>query len=112
MFNSMGQFADLMKGAAKLKESMEEAAKKLGELRVEGQAGGGLVVVTASGKLEIVSVRLDPKLLEENDVELTEEMVLAATNQALAKAREAAAGMLSASAGSLPIPGLSDLFKS
>jgi nucleoid-associated protein EbfC len=112
VFNNLGQFADMMKSAAKLKESMEEAAKKLGELRVEGLAGGGLVVVTASGKLEIVSVRIDPKLLEDQDAELTEELLLAATNQALAKAREAAAGMFTASAGSLPIPGLSELFKS
>lgn len=107
MFNNLGNLADLMRNAGKLRESVEKATEALGQVQVEGTAGGGGVVVKVNGKLEVLSVRIEPKLLADGDVELLEDMVAAAVNQGLSKAREAAARSLATMAGGLPIPGLS-----
>lgn len=113
MFEKMGNFADLMRNAGKIREGLEKAAETLGGVQVEGTAGGGAVVVRASGRLEIVSVRIEPKLLADGDAELLEELVALAVNQALTKAREAAARSLQDAAGGLPLPpGMSNLFGS
>jgi len=107
VFNNLGNLADLMRNAGKLRESMEKATEALGQVQVEGTAGGGVVVARVNGKLEVLSVRIDPKLLADGDAELLEDLVTAAVNQGLSKAREAAAKSLSTMAGGLPIPGLS-----
>jgi len=109
VFNNLGNLADLMRNAGKLRESVEKATEALGQVQVEGTAGGGGVVAKVNGKLEVLSVRIEPKLLADGDVELLEDMVAAAVNQGLAKAREAAARSLATMAGGLPIPGLSGL---
>jgi DNA-binding YbaB/EbfC family protein len=109
MFNNLGQLADLMRNAGKLQETVQKATESLGQVTVEASAGGGAVTVKANGRLEVVGVRIDPKLLADGDAELLEDLVTAAVNQALAKAREAAARSLSSIAGGLPLPGLSGL---
>jgi nucleoid-associated protein EbfC len=105
VFNQLGMLADLMRNAGKLRESFEKAFESLGQVEVEGAAGGGSVTVKVNGRLEVVSVRIDPKLLTESDHELLEDLVSAAVNAALLKGREAAAKSLGSMAGSLP-PGL------
>lgn len=111
MFNNLGNLADLMRNAGKIQESVQKATESLGQLEVEGTSGGGVVTARANGRLELLSVRIDPKLLADGDAELLEDLVTAAVNQALAKAREAAAKSLSSIAGGLPLPaGLSNLF--
>ena len=105
MFNNLGNLADLMRNAGKLRETVEKATESLGQVQVEGTAGGGVVTARANGRLELVSVRIDPKLLADGDAELVEDLVTAAVNQALTKAREAAARSISSLAGGLPIPG-------
>jgi len=107
VFNNLGNLADLMRNAGKLRESVEKATEALGQVQVEGTAGGGGVVAKVNGKLEVLSVRIEPKLLADGDAELLEDMVAAAVNQGLSKAREAAARSLATMAGGLPIPGLS-----
>ena len=109
MFNNLGNLAELMRTAGKLRESMEKATESLGQLQLEGTAGGGVVTAKVNGRLELVSVRIDPKLLADGDAELLEDLVTAAVNQGLSKAREAAAHSISTLAGGLPIPGLSGL---
>jgi nucleoid-associated protein EbfC len=109
VFNNLGNFADLMRNAGKLRETVEKATESLGQLQVEGTAGGGAVTVRVNGRLEVVSVRIEPKLLADGDAELLEDLVTAAVNQGLSKAREAAARSLSSLAGGLSIPGLSGL---
>lgn len=104
MFNNLGQFADLMRNAGKIRESLEKASESLAAMRIEGTAGGGAVTVQANGKFEILSVRIDPKLLADGDVELLEDLVAAAVNQAMRKAQEASAQTLAAGAG--PLGGL------
>jgi len=102
----MGQIADLMRNAGKIREAVERATESLGQLQVEGTAGGGAVTVKVNGKLEVLSVRIDPKTLADNDAELLEDMVAAAVNAALAKARDAAAQTIQNATGGLSIPGL------
>ncbi len=109
MFGNLGNLADLMRNAGKIRESVEKATESLGQLHVEGSAGGGVVTAVANGRMELVSVKIDPKLLADGDAELLEDLVTAAVNQALLKAREAAAQSLQSLAGGLPIPGLTGM---
>jgi DNA-binding YbaB/EbfC family protein len=110
VFNNLGNLADLMRNAGKLQESVQKATESLGQVQVEASSGGGVVTAKANGRLELLSVRIDPKLLADGDVELLEDLVTAAANQALVKAREAAAKSLSSMAGGLNIPGFPGLF--
>jgi hypothetical protein len=111
VFNNLGNLADLMMNAGKIRERVEKASESLGQIVVEGSAGGNGVVVKANGKLEVLSVRIDPKVLADNDIELFEDLVTAAINQALTKAKEEAAKQMSSIAGGLPLPaGLSNMF--
>ncbi len=106
MFNQLGMLAELLKNAGKLRESAEKAAESLGQVEVEGSAGGGAVTAKVNGRLEVVAVRIDAKLIADGDAELVEDLVVAAVNNGLAKAREAAAKSLATVAGGLP----ADLF--
>jgi DNA-binding YbaB/EbfC family protein len=90
--------AELMRNAGKLRDSFQS----LGQLEVEGSSGGGSVTVKVNGRLEVVSVRIDPKLVAERDAELLEDLVAAAVNAAIAKAREGAAKSIASLAGGLP----------
>ena len=111
MFNNLGKLADLMQNAGKIQENLQKATESLGQVVVEGVSGGGEVTVKANGRMELISVRIDPSLLSGGDAELLEDLVTAAANQALAKAREAAAKSLSTVAGGLPLPpGFGNLF--
>ncbi|HDR05375.1 MAG TPA: YbaB/EbfC family nucleoid-associated protein [Candidatus Marinimicrobia bacterium] len=82
-----GQMQNLMKQAQKMQQEMEKAQAELENLTVEGSAGGGMVIVEASGKKHIKSVRIVPEVLQE-DVEMVEDLILAAVNQAIQKAEE------------------------
>jgi len=101
--------ADLMKNAGKLRESAEKAFESLGKLTVEGASGGGEVKVQVNGRLEVVSVRIDPKLVADADGELMEDLIAAAVNAGLAKAREAAAKSLASLTTGLPLNLFPDL---
>ncbi len=103
MFNNLGNLADLMRNAGKIKEAVEKATESLGAIQVEGTAGGGVVSAKVNGRMEVVSVRIDPKLLADNDVELLEDLITAAVNQGLVRAREEAARSV---AGGLPGGGM------
>jgi DNA-binding YbaB/EbfC family protein len=108
VFDKLGNLADLMKNAGKIRETMEKATEALAQVHVEGTAGGGAVTVKANGRLEVLSVRIDPQAFADGDRELLEDLITAATNDALARAREAAAQSIT---GSLPIPpGMAGLF--
>jgi len=102
VFGNLGNLADLMRNAGKIRESVEKATEQLGALHVEGTSGGGAVVAKANGRMELVSIRIDPKLLADGDAELLEDLVAAAVNQSLTKAREAAAASIQSITGGLP----------
>jgi DNA-binding YbaB/EbfC family protein len=98
--------ADLMKNAGKLRESFEKTFESLGQIESEGTAGAGAVTVRVNGRFEAVAVRIDPKLVADGDIELIEELVAAAFNAAMLKAREGAAESFSSLAGGFPMGGL------
>jgi DNA-binding YbaB/EbfC family protein len=89
---------ELMRNAGKLRDSVNS----LSQLEVDGDSGGGAVTVKVNGRLELVSVHIDPKLFADGDAELLEDLVVAAVNAGLAKARDAAARSLASLAGGLP----------
>ena len=93
----------MMKQAQQMQEQM---VREMDEMRVEASAGGGVVNVTMKGDHEILSLRVDPELVKENDVEMLQDMILAAVNEANRKVNEAMKSKL----GSMLPPGLGNLF--
>ena len=79
----------LMKQAQKMQKQMQQAQEELANEIVEGSAGGGMVVVKVNGKKEIKNVKINPEILSE-DVEMVEDLILAAVNQAMQNAEELA----------------------
>jgi|SRR5581483_3936850 len=112
MFKEIGQLAGLFQQLPRIKAEMERLQLRLGQLVVEGDAGGGMVKVRANGKLEVLSCSISEETFLQNDRELLEDLVRAATNQALDKARQQAAeetGKMAAGFGVPPglgLPGL------
>lgn len=78
----------LMKEAQKAQKKVTEAQEKLASLSVEGSAGAGLVTVTASGDGTVTAVRIDPKVVDPDDVEMLEDLVTAAVSEAQRRAKE------------------------
>ena len=83
-----GNMANLMKQAQKMQKQMEETTKALEESTYEATAGGGVVKVVVSGKKEVVSVHLEEEVVDPDDVEMLEDLIVAATNEALRKMEE------------------------
>ena len=96
-----GNMNNLMKQAQKMQRQMEEAQKELEEKEVEAAAGGGAVKVKVSGKKEIVAVTIDPEVVDPDDVEMLEDVIMAAVNEALRKADEASAANMAKLTGGL-----------
>lgn len=80
----------LLKQAQKLQEEMARAQAELEELEVEGTAGGGVITAKASGKREILEIKIDPDVIDPDDAEMLEDLIVAAVNQALQNAKAAA----------------------
>src|SRR6476620_643429 len=85
MFKGMGAMAGLMRNLPKLREQMEQFQRKLGEIVAEGDAGAGMVKVKCNGRMEILSVAITDEASK--DRELLEDLIRAAVNQALTKAK-------------------------
>ena len=100
----MKDLMGMMKGIGEMKAKMEAAQAEIGNLVVEGKAGGGLVTVSLSGKGDLRGVKIDPSLFRDDDVEVLEDLLIAAHADAKAKAEaEVARKMQDVTAG-LPIP--------
>ena len=108
MFDQLKNLGNMMAQAQKMQSRMTEAKEKIAELRVEGSAGGEMVRVEATGDMKILGVHIEETLLDAQDSEMLEELITAATNQAIQKAKEAAAEAMSEVAVGMDIPGLSD----
>ena len=93
----------MMKMAAQMQAEMARAQAALGEERVEASAGGGMVKATASGNGDLIGIEIDPEAVE--DVELLQDMVLAAVNEGLRAAQEMASKKLGGITGGLGGPG-------
>jgi len=102
----MKNLGDLMKQAQRMKAEMDRIQAEVGGRTVEGSAGGGMVTAVANGKGELLSVRIDPEVARGEDVGMLQDLVVAAANDALRKARELLAQEVSRLAGGLNLPGL------
>ena len=95
----------MLKQVQKMQADMAKAQEELKNEVVEASAGGGIVTVKVSGDLEIREIRIDPEAVDAEDVELLQDMVLAAVNEAVRSAQELAATKMNAAAGGLAGPG-------
>jgi DNA-binding YbaB/EbfC family protein len=95
----------MLKQVQKMQADMVKAQEDLKNEVVEASAGGGMVTVKISGDLELREVRIDPEAVDPEDVELLQDMVLAAVNEAVRSAQELAATKMNAAAGGLAGPG-------
>ena len=104
-----GNMNNLMKQAQRMQRQMEEKTKEMEEKEWEATAGGGAVTVKISGKKEVLSVKLDPEVVDPDDIEMLEDLIVAATNEALRKVEDDSSEMMSALTGGLG-GGLGGLF--
>jgi len=97
-------FGDLMGQAKKMQERMAAAQEELAGMEVEGTAGGGMVTVTANGRQEFLKVKIDPQVVDAEDVEMLEDLVLAAVNEARRKSQERMMEEMQKVTGGLGLP--------
>ena len=107
-FNGFGGGANmqqLMRQAQKMQQQMQEAQEKLDEAEYEASSGGGMVTVKASGRREITSITIDPQVVDPDDIEMLQDLIMAAVNEGLRKGEEAREAAMSRMA-----PGMGGLF--
>lgn len=104
--NPFGNLGNIMKQAQALQEQMAKIQEQAASKTAEATAGGGMVTVTANGALQVVSVKVDPEVIKSGDVEMLQDLVVAAANEALRKAREMVAEDMKGLTGGMQIPGL------
>jgi DNA-binding YbaB/EbfC family protein len=95
-----------MKEAQKLQAQMAAMQEEVAKRKVDATAGGGMVTVEANGKQELTAIKIDPEVVNRDDVSMLEDLVLAACNEALRKSRELVQQELGKLTGGLKIPGL------
>ena len=103
----MKNIGQLMKQAQAMQAKMAEAQEELAQHQETGQAGGGLVTVSLTGKGEMASLKIDPSLMKEGEAEILEDLLVAAFNDAKKKVETYTADKMSNVTGGLSIPGLS-----
>jgi len=100
------QMGDLFKQAQGLQKKMAQVQEDLRTRVVEGAAGGGMVKAQVNGKLELVALTIEPEVVDPDDVDMLEDLVIAAVSQATKKAHEMAQQEMAKVTGGLPVPGL------
>ena len=93
----------MMKQAQQMQERLQ---KQMGEMRIEASAGGGMVTVTVSGHKHVLAIKIDPEVVSKDDVEMLQDLIVAAINDAHRKVDEALANQMQGLMGGLRIPGL------
>lgn len=102
----MGNMNNLMKQAKKMQDQMMKMQEELEERTVEASAGGGVVTVIANGKKEIMEISIDPSVVDPEDVEMLQDLVMAAANEALRMADEMVQSEMGKITGGMGIPGM------
>ena len=102
----MKNIMDLQKMLKTAKDMQDKLQKEMAEMRVEGTSGGGMVTVVLDGQKHLLSLRLEPEVVNKDEVEMLQDLVVAAFNDAAAKVDEAVSQRLGGLAGGLKIPGL------
>jgi hypothetical protein len=99
-----GNMNSMIRQAQKMQQDMMKAQEELETKSYEASAGGGVVTAVVSGKKEVTSVTIDPEAVDPDDVEMLQDLIVAAVNEALRKANEDAASQMSKFAGGLNLP--------
>ena len=97
---------DLMRQAEKLQGQIQKMQDDLAERTVEASSGGGMVTVVANGKQDIVSIRIDPEVVSKDDVEMLQDLIVTAVNEARKRSQELMAAEIGKITGGMGIPGL------
>jgi DNA-binding YbaB/EbfC family protein len=111
MFGKMLELGSLMKHAREFGGRMQEMNEKLKDLRVEGTAAGGLVVICVNGLQEVVSCRIDPSVFQQGDAELLEELIVNAVNDAIDESRSQQAVTMRSLTDNVDMGGLSGIIE-
>ena len=102
----MKNIGSIMKQAQKMQAQMAKVQEELAQKTVEASAGGGMVTVVVSGKQEVVSITIEPEVIDASDKEMLQDLVVAAVNEGLRKSQEMVAEEMKKITGGLQIPGL------
>ena len=103
---SRGGIGNIMKQAQQMQRRMAELQEELENKQVEASAGGGMVKVVANGRQQVVAIAIDPEVVDTEDVDMLQDLVLAAVNDALAKSQEMVSSEMGKLTGGMNIPGL------
>jgi len=101
-----GGMGNMLKQAQKLQAKMVKLQEELAEKTAEGSAGGGMIKAVANGKQQLVSIHIEKEVVDPDDVEMLQDLVLAAVNDALTKSQEMVSGEMNKLTGGMSIPGL------
>lgn len=101
-----GNYGKMMKQLQEMQQGVAKVQEDLAQERIEATAGGGMVAVAVNGQQEMLEVRIEKEAVDPDDVEMLQDMVLAAANEALRKSRDIATAKLGQLTGGVNIPGL------
>jgi len=102
-----GGMGNLMKQAQQMQQKMMKLQEEVAQRTLDASVGGGMVTVTVNGKSEVLRIKIEPQVVDPEDVEMLEDLIVAGVNEALRKAQEMMAEEMSKLTGGLKIPGLS-----
>jgi DNA-binding YbaB/EbfC family protein len=102
--------SSIMQQAQQMQQNMARIQEELARKQVTGSAGGGMVTVTANGKSEILSIVIERAVIVESEADMLQDLIVAATNDALRKAREMGKAEMGKLTGGMNLPGLSNMF--
>ena len=107
MAKGIGGMGNLLKQAQEMQSRMAKIQEELAQKSVDGSAGGGMVRVTVNGQLALTAIKIDPTVINAEEKEMLEDLIMAALNDGMRKARDMASSEMSKITGGLKIPGLS-----
>jgi DNA-binding YbaB/EbfC family protein len=107
---SKGMFGDLMRQAKKMQQEMAKIQEESKKKTVEASSGGGMVTVTANGAMEIVSIKIEREVVTPDDIEMLQDLIVAAANEALRRAQQMVKEDMGKVTGGLNVPGMGNLF--
>jgi nucleoid-associated protein EbfC len=107
MATGIGGMGNLLKQAQEMQSRMAKMQEELAQKTVDGSAGGGMVQVTVNGQLALMAIKIDPTVIDSEEKEMLEDLIMAAVNDGMRKARDMASTEMSKITGGLKIPGLS-----
>ncbi len=101
-----GNMQQIMKQAQKMQQDMQRVQQEAEQVVIDASSGGGMVNVSVNGKTEIVSLKIDKSVVNSDDVEMLQDLIMAATNEAIRKVKAESEKRYSSVTGGLSIPGL------